>query len=120
MALTQNSATIANGASTVIAVAALGISSRHNYIGTIRGKGIECPRTLANLKAATLPPSKAAFLLSLAQSQRYAVISLTALRHDCSMTALPMRQCYRCDCVTIALAQSSASFIHPCSITVKV
>ena len=50
MALTKNSATIANGASTVIGVAALGIRSRHNYIGSIRGKGIECPRTLANLR----------------------------------------------------------------------
>ena len=60
IALTQNSATIANGASTVIAVAALGISSRHNYIGSIRGKGIECPRTLANLRLPQhlAPPSQ--------------------------------------------------------------
>jgi hypothetical protein len=60
MALKQNSATIANGASTVIAVAALGISSRHNYIGSIRGKGIECPRTLANLRLPQhlAPPSQ--------------------------------------------------------------
>ena len=58
IALTQNSATIANGASTVIAVAALGISSRHNYIGSIRGKGIECPRTLANLRLPLCPPAQ--------------------------------------------------------------
>ena len=43
----------------------IGISSRHNYLGSIRGKGIECPRTLANLRLPQhlAPPSKAALLL---------------------------------------------------------
>jgi hypothetical protein len=37
----------------------LGVTPRHNYLVSIRGKGIECPRTLARLKGCpALPPSK--------------------------------------------------------------
>ena len=42
---------------------AIEITPRHNYLDSTRGKGIECPQTLARLKGCPhlAPPAKAAF-----------------------------------------------------------
>ena len=80
---------------------ALEITPRHNYLDSIRGKGIECPQTLARLKGCPhlAPPAKAAF-------------SFVNKPQLSSETSWPKADMFNCTDECPLVAQSGHLYLH--------